>query len=234
MGLFYDLHVHSALSPCADNDMTPSGIAGFSKLSGADVVAIADHNSARNLPAAQKVCDFYGLKLLPAIETNTAEEIHLLCYLPTVEAALDMGEEIYKTLPDMPIDKEIWGEQLIVDEEDNIVGRLDRLLTLASAFDVYDMKRMAEERGGIAVPAHADKDSYSALSVMGFLPDDLIFSTIELAHPHKLEEYEQKRLIPVGLSTLTSSDAHSLQQLMRTPLPVMEEEHPLMRLIEKL
>ncbi len=117
MGLCYDLHLHSALSPCADNDMTPARIAGFLKLSGADVISICDHNSARNLPAAKKACDFYGVKLLPGIETNTAEEIHMLCYFPTVEAALDMGEEIYRTLPDIPVDKEIWGEQLIFDEE---------------------------------------------------------------------------------------------------------------------
>ena len=80
----YDLHIHSCLSPCANREMTPATIAGLCALNGADVIAIADHNSALNLPAAEKCCKAYGVKLLPALEANTAEEIHLLCYFPTV------------------------------------------------------------------------------------------------------------------------------------------------------
>ena len=86
----YDLHIHSCLSPCADREMTPATIAGLCALNEADVIAIADHNSARNLPAAEICCKAYGVKLLPALEANTAEEIHLLCYFPTVAAALAM------------------------------------------------------------------------------------------------------------------------------------------------
>lgn len=92
----YDLHIHSCLSPCADREMTPATIAGLCALNGADVIAIADHNSALNLPAAEKCCKAYGVKLLPALEANTAEEIHLLCYFPTVQAALAMATPFMK------------------------------------------------------------------------------------------------------------------------------------------
>ncbi len=231
--MFYDLHIHSALSPCANKDMTPSNIAGFLTLSGAEVISVADHNSARNLPAVKKICDHYGIRLLPAIEANTAEEIHLLCYFRTVEDALAMGEEIYKTIPDFPVDTSIWGEQLVMDEEDHVVETVPRLLTLASGYDIYEMKKMVDQLGGIAVPAHVDKDSYSLLAVMGFLPEDLPFEAIELAKPHKyFEEYQKDGKLPEGLFTLTSSDAHALEQLVREPLPKLEENHPLRRLIK--
>ncbi|MEF9866230.1 MAG: PHP domain-containing protein, partial [Oscillospiraceae bacterium] len=102
--MLYDLHLHTCLSPCANEDMTPSTVAGMAKLAGADLIAVTDHNSALNLPAAQKACDAYGLRLLPGIEVNTAEEIHLLCYFPSVKAALCMSDIIYSSLPDFEYD----------------------------------------------------------------------------------------------------------------------------------
>ena len=110
----YDLHLHTCLSPCADKDMTPATVAGLAKLAGADLIAVTDHNSALNLPAARAACDFYGLRLLPGIEVNTAEEIHLLCYFKTVEAALEYGEALYGALPAFPYDPAVWGEQLVL------------------------------------------------------------------------------------------------------------------------
>lgn len=232
--MFYDLHVHSALSPCADNTMTPASIAGFLTLSGADVVAVSDHNSARNLPAAKKACNAFGIKLLPAIEVNTAEEIHLLCYFSEIEQALELGEKIYGTLPDVRADPSVWGSQLVFDENDRVLAKIDKLLTLASGFDIYQMTALIRKLGGIAVPAHVDRDAFSLLSVLGFMPDDLSFSCIELVRPHKYAELTEKKLLPDGLATLVSSDAHNLTQLLREPLPRLGDGHPLMELIEKL
>ena len=232
--MFYDLHLHSSLSPCADNDMTPANIAGFMALSGADIIAVTDHNSALNLPAVKKACDHYGIKLLPGIEANTSEEIHILCYLPSVEAALELGEMIYNTLPDIRAEKSIWGEQLIVDTDDKVTGTVDKLLTLASGFSVYDLKTITEKLGGMVVPAHVDRDSYSLVSVMGFLPDDLRFEALEFTDPRKYTEFKNNGIVPDGARTLTSSDAHTLEQLTRGQLAAIENDHPLMRLIDRL
>ena len=109
-----DLHIHTCLSPCADDSLTPAIAAGMAKLAGADVMAVTDHNSARNLPAAQAACRAYGLRLLPGSEVNTAEEIHLLCYFPGVEAAMQFGALLYQALPALPYDEKIWGRQLDV------------------------------------------------------------------------------------------------------------------------
>ena len=105
----YDLHLHTCLSPCADRDMTPATVAGLAKLAGAGLIAVTDHNSALNLPAAQRACREYGLRLLPGLEVTTAEEVHLLCYFKTVEAALDYGRDLYAALPALPCDPLIWG-----------------------------------------------------------------------------------------------------------------------------
>ena len=230
--MYYDLHIHSALSPCADDDMTPANIAGFAKLAGAELIAVSDHNSARNLQAVQKACDYYDIRLLPAIEANTAEEIHLLCYFPTIEAALEMGSQIYESLPDIAVDSSVWGNQLIIDENDAVIGTVEKLLTLASGMGIYEMGETVKRLGGVAVPAHADRDSYSLLTVMGFLPEDLGFEMIELTQAHKYQMYCSTKRLPPGLEILTSSDAHSLQQLIRDPLPTLEESHRLFRMID--
>lgn len=211
--MLYDLHMHSCLSPCANDDMTPATIAGLAKLAGADLIAIADHNSALNLPAAQRACDAYGLMLLPAIEVNTAEEIHMLTYFPSVDAALTYSEMLYAVLPAFPYDENIWGRQLIMDEDDRVTGTVDKLLTGAVSLSIYEAKAACEKLGGIAVPAHVEKDSASVLSVLGFLPDDLDFAALELKDPSKLAALVERGLLPGGREILTSSDAHCLENV---------------------
>lgn len=209
----YDLHLHSCLSPCAEDDMTPATIAGFAKLAGADLIAITDHNSALNLPAAEAACKAYGLRLLPGIEANTAEEIHLLCYFKTVEQALAFGEILYERLPSFPYEADIWGNQLVMDETDEVIGRVEKLLTGAVDMDIYEMVELCEGMGGVCVPAHVEKDSYSLLSVLGFLPPDLPFAAVELHKPERMNELVGKRLLPQGLQVLSSSDAHRLDAI---------------------
>ncbi|MEG1275665.1 MAG: PHP domain-containing protein, partial [Ruthenibacterium sp.] len=209
----YDLHLHSCLSPCANDDMTPATIAGMAKLAGAELIAVTDHNSALNLPAAAQACAAYGLRLLPGIEVNTAEEIHVLCYFARVETALAFGQQLYAALPAFPYDPKIWGAQLVMDADDNVTLRVDKLLTGAVTMDIYEVKAACEALGGVAVPAHVDKDSTSVLSVLGFLPDDLPFAAFESRHPEKLPALVERGLLPAGREILTSSDAHCIEDI---------------------
>ena len=80
--MFADLHIHSCLSPCADDDMTPADAAGMARLAGADVAALTDHNSAANCPAFFAACEAYGVVPVGGMELTTAEEIHLVCLFP--------------------------------------------------------------------------------------------------------------------------------------------------------
>lgn len=195
--------------------MTPATIAGFAKLAGADIIAIADHNSAKNLPAAKIACHEYGLLLLPAIEVTTADEIHVVCYFKSVEDALKMGEIIYNALPSFEYDTNIWGKQLVVDENDIITDSIQKLLTNACSLDIYDLYKLCTELGAIAVPAHVEKDSYSLLSVLGFAPEDIAINIIEMKAPEKYEALCKTGRLPTSCEILTSSDAHCVEDIAK-------------------
>ena len=166
--------------------MTPANIAGLAKLAGAELIAVTDHNAADNLPAVQCCCNAYGLRLLPGVEVNTAEEIHVLCYFKTVDTALEFGRLLYAALPEFPYDPAVWGRQLVMDENDEVLRTVDKLLTGAVSMDIYEVKAACEALGGVAVPAHVEKDSYALLSVLGFLPEDLPFAAVELHDASRL------------------------------------------------
>lgn len=211
--------------------MSPSASVGLAKLAGAGLVAVTDHNSALNLPAAEAAANFYGVRLLPGIEINTEEEIHLLCYFPSVERALEMSGLIYAALPDFPYDAKVWGKQIVMDEDDRELYCVDKLLTGAVSMNIYEVKSLCESLGGIAIPAHAEKDSFSLLSVMGFCPDDLAFEAYELKDPEKYDELVSKRLLMPGREILCSSDAHSREDI-GTRLQVLAEKSVLKKLIK--
>lgn len=175
-------------------------------LKGLGLVAVTDHNTARNLPAAQKVADDCGLVLLPGLEITTAEEVHLLAYFPTVEAAVEMGDLIYDSLPPVRNKPEFFGEQLIMDEEDNVIGTLDKLLINACPFSIADLTRMIRKRNGVPVPAHINRTSNSLLANLGYIPAEENFTTLEVYAPLPLDDFVDvsDRLV------VHSSDAHDL------------------------
>ena len=147
MKLYYDLHIHSSLSPCGDDDMTPNNIVHMAMLKELNMIAVTDHNSARNLPAVKKVAEECGILLIPGIEVTTAEEIHLLTYFETVEETMDFGEYIYDSLPDISNRPEIFGEQRIMDETDAVTGHLDKLLLTASCHSIDALCREVSAPG---------------------------------------------------------------------------------------
>ena len=208
MRLFCDLHIHSCLSPCGDELMTPNNIAGMAMLKGLDAIAVADHNSARNLPALSRTCAAMGVLLLPAMELTTAEEVHLLSYFPTVEAALDFSEELHGHLPPIQNRPDIFGPQQVLDEDDEQVGTEDLLLLNALSLSLDELVERINARGGAAVPAHINRGSNGLLNVLGFLPPGLEIAAVEVT-----------REIPCradvsNLRVLHSSDAHYLENML--------------------
>ena len=122
MNLTYDLHVHSCLSPCGDDDMTPANIAGMAALKGLDAVALTDHNTCRNCPAFLAAAEEYGVLAVPGMEINTSEEVHAVCLFPTLEAALEFDRYVYGKLIKFPNKEEIFGKQEIYDLSDRVCG----------------------------------------------------------------------------------------------------------------
>ena len=126
--LFCDLHIHSCLSPCGDALMTPNNIAGMAFIKGLDVIAVCDHNSARNLPAVKAAADRMNVLLLPGMELTTQEEAHMLCYFRTVQACMAFGEAIYAHLAPTPNNERFFGRQQVMNERDEEIDVEERLL----------------------------------------------------------------------------------------------------------
>ncbi len=208
MKLFYDLHIHSALSPCGDNDMTPNNIVNMSIIKGLDVIAIADHNSAGNVRAAMEVAGD-NILIVPAMEVTTSEEVHVLCYFPDIDSAEDMSEFIHSHLPDIKNRTDIFGNQYYMNSEDEVIREEEKLLVSATDLSIYDVAEEAKKRGGIMVPAHIDRDSYSVLANLGFMPPDLVTGAVEITDKNRERlspEYEKYAII-------TDSDAHYLENI---------------------
>ena len=168
--LYYDLHIHSCLSPCGDDDMTPANIVGMAAVKGLDVIALTDHNSCRNCPAAMYHGEKYGVTVIPGMELTTQEEVHVICLFPTLEDALSFDAFIYKKLLPVPNREDIFGKQQIMDERDGDAGTVENLLINATSVSFYDVFSLEGSFHGIEYPAHLDKSSTSRLYTLGFVP----------------------------------------------------------------
>ncbi|MDR0396005.1 MAG: PHP domain-containing protein [Oscillospiraceae bacterium] len=201
-----DLHIHSCLSPCADDDMTPFNLVNMAALAGIKILAVTDHNCAKNLPACKAAADAAGVALLPGIEATTREEAHILCYFPDVDAALAFGESLRGRLGSAPNVPRLFGNQIIMDENDGVIGHEDRLLIQATSLSVDAMAALCVDHGGMPVPAHINRGSSGLLNALGFLPGTR-FAAVEVC-----------RDLPItaslgGYNELHSSDAHRLEAL---------------------
>ena len=206
---YYDLHVHSCLSPCADNDSTPASLAGMAAVIGLDVVALTDHNSARNCPAFFKAAEAYGIIPIAGMELTTSEDVHMICLFPTLEAALSFNDFVDEHIMRVKNRPDIFGEQLLCNELDEIEDRLDYLLSVATDISVETLPDEVRRYGGICYPAHIDRDSNGIIAILGALPDFPTFNTVEMRDTEKLSEYREKYGLD-GKNVVFSSDSHML------------------------
>ena len=201
----YDLHIHSCLSPCGEMEMTPNNIAGMAAVLELPVIAVSDHNTTRNLPACVAAAKEAGILLVPGMEITTAEEVHVLSLFPDLEAALEAGDEVYAHLPNIQNRPDIFGEQFILNEKDQVVGSLEKLLINATDLPIEKVFHLVLGYGGIPIPAHIDKSSNSILSNLGFIPPELHVRLVEVHRP-PFAPADSYRVI-------SDSDAHDLETM---------------------
>ncbi len=213
MKVTYDLHIHSALSRCGDDAMTPNNIVNMAKLCGLSMIAVTDHNSCLNCPAAVKVGQQMGVTVVPGMELCTAEDIHVVCLLPDLEAASAFSDYVHQKIPPLPADDDVFGRQLIMDEEDNVIGTEPLLLVTAADISVDQVHDAVSSFGGACFPAHIDKSAYSILSSLGAIPPEAGFTAAEISAKGDVEALEQKHPILQSMPLLLNSDAHMLDQL---------------------
>ncbi|WP_352418821.1 PHP domain-containing protein [Proteiniborus sp.] len=209
MNVSYDLHIHSALSPCGDNDMTPNNIVNMAYVKGLDVIAITDHNSMLNLIPTAEVAKRKGILIVPGIEVTTREEVHVLCYFPTINEGMSFQDIIFNSLPNVKNNEDIFGQQLILDHEDNISGKVERMLLSSSGFTIEEIFQLVKEHNGVLVPAHIDRKSFSIVSTLGFIPNTIDIKTIEVFDLNVLENMKNTLSLE-KYKIIKNSDAHYL------------------------
>lgn len=210
MKYYYDLHIHTALSPCADEDMTPNNIVNMALLKGLDFIAITDHNHAGNVEAVVECARGKDIVVIPGMEVESAEEVHLLCLFPDVTAAHEMQQLVFDHLPDMRNRADIFGSQILYNSRDEIVGQEARLLLTATSLTVDNVKKEAEKLRGAVIPAHIDRNAFSIISNLGFISEDMNFTTIEVSKNAKVSELLEKHAYLRRYKMMHNSDAHHL------------------------
>lgn len=205
---YYDLHIHSCLSPCAEDQMTPGNIAGMATLAGINVMALTDHNSARNCPAFFACARSYGLVPVAGMELTTSEDIHVVCLFEDINDALRFDEHVYSRIIRVKNRVDVYGHQFMFNEDDEPVGEEEYLLSNATDISYDDVRDLVASFKGICFPAHIDREANGVVSTLGTLPEHPDFPCAELYDLEKTGEYTARFPQLRSKRIVTGSDAH--------------------------
>lgn len=208
-----ELHVHTVLSACADWEMTPKNIVRRAKEVGVEVVAITDHNTAKNVGACIRAGQREGILVIPGIEVQTREEVHIVSLFPTEEMVLIFEEWLKNFIPNLKNNEEIFGVQVVVDEDDNVIEIDERLLQISADVSIEDVVHKVKELGGIAYPAHVNREFCGIIPVLGFIPQDLPFKIVEINSCYDVPIFLRKYPELSEYVVIVSSDAHFLSSI---------------------
>ena len=208
---YFDFHLHSCLSPCGGEEMTPADLAAMCALAGYDAVALTDHNTTGNCAAFCAAARRHGLLALPGMELTTAEEVHVICLFPGLDEAQAFGALVRRRLPVIGNDPDVFGHQLLMDDKDAILGEETVLLAGATDIGVYEAAGLVAQYGGVAYPAHIDRPTFSLLSNLGIWDPDMGFPLAEVSRNCPPELFDRPDL--AGVRHIVGCDAHYLDQI---------------------
>lgn len=208
-----DLHVHTVLSPCAEVEMIPPLIVERAVEVGLDILAVTDHNSAENAEAVIRAASGSSLKIIPGIECESVEGVHLVCLFDRLEDAVSMQETVYANLPDLKNREETFGPQFVVDQDGEFVRHNERLLLIPTELPMVEIAECVASLNGLVIPAHVDRPSYGIYGVLGFMPEEPRFDIVELSRHISAEEAVAKYPDLAGRAIFHSSDAHRLDEI---------------------
>ncbi|MBO5042467.1 MAG: PHP domain-containing protein [Clostridia bacterium] len=207
---YYDFHIHSCLSPCGDNDMTPNNIAGVCALAGLQIAALTDHNSVKNCPAFYQAAKKQGIIPIAGMELTTAEDIHVVCLFEELADAMAFGDAVDERRIRISNRVDIFGDQIIMNAEDEPIGIEEDLLPNATMLSLDDVPPLVEQYRGVCFPAHIDRDANGIIAILGTVPEHPAFACAELRDYINKEEYQAKYPILQNKRLLCGSDAHYL------------------------
>ena len=223
--MFYtaDLHVHTVLSACAETEMMPEFILERAQELSLTLIAVTDHNSAENAPAMLRAAEGTGITVLPGMEVQTREEVHMLCLFDVLEQVARWQEEVYAHLPRLKNKPEVFGIQVMLDAEGEPVGTNDRLLATSTLFSVDEVVQTVQRLDGLCIPCHVDRPAYSLIANLGFIPPDLQIKGVEISHLVGPKEAQERFPQLKHYSLVASGDAHRLKEMARRTTLKMAE-----------
>jgi len=207
-----DLHIHSCLSPCGDEEMRPRALVSQAMAKGLDMIAISDHNSAENTAAFISAGDEKGLKVLPGIEVTSKEEIHLLALFDSQEDCTALQSLIYQNLPGENVE-EVFGCQTVVNERDERIGVNRRMLIGATLLPFEQIVSVVHSLQGIAIASHIDRQAFSLLGQLGFIPEGVPLDGLEISSRTSKQEAKSRFRSYQHYSFVWFSDAHRLEDI---------------------
>jgi hypothetical protein len=217
-----DLHVHTVLSPCAEVEMIPPLIVQESLARGIRIIAITDHNASANVPAVQKAAQGSGLTVLPGMEVQSREDVHLLCLFQTNDQLADWQAQVDESLPSLKNRAELFGDQFVIDETGEFIRREERMLLTSTRFSVDEVFSRVRALGGLTIPAHVDRTSYGLMPTLGLVSDAWQAEAFEISR-HLTPEMAQKAFpVLAAYPLLQSGDVHMLSQFLGSVLFTLE------------
>lgn len=207
----YDIHVHTCLSADADDNMTPDKVIEKAIENGLDIIAVTDHNSVKNIQAAYE-CAEDRIAFVPGVEIESSEEVHMLCLFPDLSSAYRMEKLLMMNLTDKKNKPEKLGHQYIYDVD---LGKREEkaLLRYPSRMTIEEIIFAAKQMRGVALYAHLENKAYSALSVLGMLPEWPKAKALEFTNNDAGRKCAAKLRENSDQCFLFSSDAHRLEDI---------------------
>lgn len=221
-----DLHVHTLLSPCAAVEMTPRNIVRHALAAGIDIVAITDHNAGDNVVAAMRAAEGTTVTVLPGMEVQTQEEVHLLVLFEKMRDFMKWCEFVAFHRSSLRNDEKKFGAQFVVDEEDELIRTEECMLLASTDLGIDEVVAQAAAIDGIIIAAHVDRPAYSLLSQLGFIPPEAMPDAVEVS---RNTQWEQARIKFPAIGTLPiiiSSDAHTIDDFVSGPKTMFLMEAP--------
>ena len=207
-----DLHIHTVLSACAEIEMLPEFILERAQRLGLGLISVTDHNSAENVAAMLAAAEGTGVTVLPGMEVQTREEVHLLCLFDTLEQVTRWQEEVYAHLPPLKNKEDVFGVQVVLNAEGDLSYN-ERLLLISTSLSVEEVVQGVRDLNGLCIPAHVDRPAYSIIANLGFIPPALGIVGVEISHLISLKEAQTRFPQLERYSLMASSDAHRLKDM---------------------
>jgi 3',5'-nucleoside bisphosphate phosphatase len=219
-----DLHIHTILSPCGDLEMSPARIIEQAHEKGLDIIGITDHNSTRHCNLIFKLAEAKGIFVLKGAEVTSREEVHCLTFFENDDQLSEFQLFLDAHLPPVPNIPDKYGYQIVVDENEQIMNQVEFLLLTALDQSIEQIERKVHSLGGIFIPAHIDRPSYSIISQLGFIPVDLWIDAVEISANCKMQSVQPYLGDLKEKSIIRSSDAHYDNQIGKV-FTTFEMEH---------